>query len=105
MPPGNCIEGTSTCSGPHGPCGAGAVRATTSFMPLQYTARYCFRYVLYCADISPTEPGITGVAAAGLPGTQAFWSEFQYSYLVTSGMASGATRAMKAEPPRPAGVP
>ena len=54
MPPGICIEDTSICSGPQGPCGAGAVRITTSFMPLQYSARYCFRYELYCADISPT---------------------------------------------------
>src|SRR5690348_1712923 len=103
MPPGNCIDGTSTCSGPHGPCGAGAVRATTSFMPLQYKARYCLRYVLYCADISPTGPGMTGEAAAGLPGTHALESLLQYSQRLGSGMAFGETRAMNAAPPRPDG--
>src|SRR6476620_8794465 len=105
MPPGNCIDGTIICSGLHGPCGAGAVLNTTSFPPLQYIIRYCLRYVLNCADISPTGPGTTGVAAPGLPGIQAFWSAFQYSYLVTSGIASGVTLATNAAPPRPAGVP
>jgi hypothetical protein len=36
--------------------------------------------------ISPTGLGMTGVAAAGLFGTHALLSVFQYSYLVRSGM-------------------
>src|SRR6478672_5722436 len=106
MPPGICIDGTSSCSGLHGPCGAGAVRITTSLPPpLPYITRYCLRYVLYWADISPTGPGITGVAAAGLAGTQVWLSAFQYSYLLRSGIKFGGTRATNAGPPRPLGVP
>src|ERR1700754_305603 len=105
MPPGNCIDGTTNCSGLHGPCGVGEVLITTSLAPLVYITRYCLRYVLNWADISPTGPGMTGVAAPGLAGTQAFWSEFQYSYLLRSGTAPGSTRATYAEPPRRDGVP
>src|ERR1700744_1785360 len=101
MPPGIWKDDTGSCSGLHGPCGAGAVRATTSLLPLVYITRYCLRYVLYCADISATGPGITGVAAPGLFGTHAFWSPFQYSYLVRSGTVRCETRARCAEPPRP----
>src|SRR6476620_5669782 len=99
MPPGNCIDGTIICPGLQGPCGAGAVLNTTSFAPLQYIARYCLRYVLYWTDISPTGPPMTGVAAPGSPGTQAFRSEFQYSYRVGSGIDAGATRDTNAGPP------
>src|SRR5574337_670503 len=107
MPPGICPYDTNVCSGLHGPCGAGAVLAATLLPPLLYSTRYFCRYVLYWADISPTGPGITGVAAPGLLDTQdpPFPEEFQYSYLVTSGTNPSGTRARYAEPPRPAGVP
>jgi hypothetical protein len=59
---------------------------------------------LYCTDIYPTVPGITGVAAAGSAGTQDPES-FQYWYLVTSGTAFWGTRARNAGPLRPDGVP
>ena len=39
-------------------------------------------------------PGITGVAAPGLPGTQEFEAELQYSYLRRSGTPAGRTRDM-----------
>ena len=61
--------------------------------------------MLYCADISPTGPGMTGVAAAGLLGTQDPLSPFQYSYLVRSGTRAGETRETYAAPARPFGVP
>ena len=104
-PPGVNSDDTSICSGPHGPCGVGAVRITTSFIRLQYSARYCLRWLLYCTDISPTGPGITGVAAAGLAGTQELESALKYSYLLRSGTTAGATRATYADPLRPLGVP
>ena len=65
-----------------------------SLAPLPYITRYCLRCLLYCADISLTGPGITGVAAAGLPGTQVFEAELQYSYLRRSGTPAGRTRDM-----------
>src|SRR5215208_7215205 len=103
MPPGKSLDATSICSGPHGPCGAGAVLATTSLFPLQYSARNCFRCVLYCTDISPTGPGMTGCAAPGFCGTQLPPS--QYSYRLNSGTAFCGTRETNAEPLRPDGVP
>src|SRR3954462_4196891 len=103
MPPGKSFADTSICSGPHGPCGAGAVLATTSLFPLQYSARNCLRYVLYCTDISPTGAGITGCATPGSLGTQCPPS--QYSYRLNSGTRPCGTRDTNAGPLRPDGVP
>ena len=102
---GNAHDLAINISGPHGPCGAGAVRATMSLTPLPYITKYCFKYVLNCPDISLTGPGITAVAAPGLLGTQALEAELQYSYLRRSGTPAGRTRDTYAEPPRPDGVP